>query len=68
MYPLLLLSVTLLGVFSLRSGVRLPLVIIIIIIYHLVWCGVVKDLIDSPHLSEDCAKGQNVAQYIHPGV
>jgi len=25
-------------------------------LYHLVWCGVVEDLINSPHLSQDCTK------------
>ena len=36
--------------------------------YHLVWCRVVEDLIDSPHLSQDCTKGQQVTQCIYPGV
>ena len=36
--------------------------------YHLVWCRVVEDLIDSPHLSQDCTKGQQVTQRIYPGV
>ena len=36
--------------------------------YHLVWCWVVEDLIDSPHLSQDCTKSQQVTQHVHPGV
>ena len=36
--------------------------------YHLVRCRIVEDLIDSPHLSQDCTKGQQVTQHVHPGV
>ena len=36
--------------------------------YHLVRCRIVEDLIDSPHLSQDCTKSQQVTQHIHPGV
>ena len=36
--------------------------------YHLVRCRVVEDLIDSPHLSEDCTEGQQVTQHIYPGM
>ena len=36
--------------------------------YHLVRCRVVEDLIDSPHLSQDCTKYQEVTQHIHPSV
>ena len=35
---------------------------------HLVRCGVVEDLIDSPCLCQDCTEGQQVPQQIHPGV
>ena len=38
------------------------------ITYHLAWCGVVKDSINSPHLSQGCAKGHQVAKQVHPGV
>lgn len=35
---------------------------------NLVRCWVVEDLIHSPHLSQNCTKGQHVAQHIHPGA
>ena len=38
------------------------------ITYHLVRCGVVKDSINSPHLSQGCAKGHQVAKQVRPGV
>ena len=38
------------------------------IAYHLVRCRVVEDLIDSPHLCQDCTKSQQVTQHIYPGV
>ena len=36
--------------------------------YNLVRCWVVEDLIHSPHLSQNCTKGQHVTQHIHPRV